>query len=86
MDNLILLLKLFPLLLQAILAIEAAAPIAGAGAAKLELLTSTVRSGFTAADFGTNMISQNQFLAWLQAITASIVTFYNILGIFKTTT
>ena len=83
MDTLLLILKLFPLLLAAIQTIEASAPVPGAGAAKLQLLTTTVKSGFTAADFGTSMISQDQFLLWLQTITATIVTFYNILGIFK---
>jgi hypothetical protein len=34
----------------------------------------------------TAKISQDQLLLWLQTITATIVTFYNILGIFKTST
>jgi hypothetical protein len=83
MENILLILKLFPLLIEAIQAIEASAPVPAVGAAKLDLLTGAVREGYKSAHFSTNMISQDQLIAWLQAITASIVTFYNIVGIFK---
>jgi hypothetical protein len=85
MNNLLLILQLFPFLLEAIKAIEAAAPVPDIGAAKFQLLKTTVQSGVTAGGLATAKISEDQFLLWLQAITATIVTFYNILGIFKTT-
>jgi hypothetical protein len=85
MGNLLLFLKLFPLLLAAIQAIEASAQVPKTGPAKLELLVATVRSGIKAADFAPNALSETQFLSWLQTITATIVTFYNVLGIFKKT-
>jgi hypothetical protein len=83
MNTLLLILQLFPLLLEAIKAIETAAPVADVGAAKFQLLTKTVQSGVSSADLATAKITQDQFLLWLQTITATIVTFYNILGIFQ---
>jgi hypothetical protein len=85
MNTLLLILQLLPYLLEAIQAIETAAPVPDAGAAKFQLLKTSVQSGVTAGDLATAKISEDQFLLWLQTITATIVTFYNILGIFKTT-
>jgi hypothetical protein len=83
MNTLLLILQLFPLLLESIKAIEIAAPVPNAGAAKLQLLTTTVRSGISPADLATARLSQDQVLTWLQMITATIVTFYTLVGIFK---
>jgi hypothetical protein len=85
MNILLLILKLFPMLIDAIQAIEASAPVAKVGPAKAALLTSVVASAYSSGKVDPKLISQNQLLELLQMIAAEIVSFYNLIGIFKTT-
>jgi hypothetical protein len=85
MNILLLILKLFPMLIDAIQTIETSAPVAKVGPAKAALLQSVVASAYTAGKVDPKLISQDQLLALLQTIAAEIVSFYNLIGIFKTT-
>ena len=86
MQILLLIMQLFPLMLEAIQKIEATAAIAKVGPAKLQLVRQVTAAayGTTPQQFGSKLISQDQLLSIIEAITMSIVAFYNLVGIFKT--
>jgi hypothetical protein len=84
MDILLLIFKLFPMLIESIETIETSAPVANVGPEKAALLTNVVATTYKAAKVDPKVISQDQLLSLLQAITEEVVAFYNLIGIFKT--
>jgi hypothetical protein len=84
MNILLLILKLFPLLIEAIQTIETSAPVAKVGPAKAALLSNVVSAAYKAGGVNPKVISQDQLLSLLQAIMVEIVGFYNLIGVFKT--
>jgi hypothetical protein len=84
MQAFLLILQMFPTLLEAIVAIETTAATPKVGPAKLQLIKQVVSSASATEQFGSKMISQDQLLSMIEAITASIVVFYNLIGVFKT--
>lgn len=74
-------LTLFPLVIQAVQAIEAAIPTGGNGQAKLELIKNTLQSAYDASTqaFGTF----EQIWPVLKNVVSGIVTAFNATGIFK---
>ena len=85
MQILLIIMQLFPLLLQAIQTIETTAATPKVGAAKLQLLTEVIHTASGSGQFDAKMISQVQLLSIIQTIAAAIVAFYNLIGAFKTT-
>jgi hypothetical protein len=85
LNTILIILQLLPALLQAIVAIESTAPVPKVGPAKASLLAKVISTVPTEGTFGKHVISQDQLLSIIQAITISIVSFYNLVGIFKTT-
>jgi len=75
---------MFPTLLEAIVAIEATAATPKVGPAKLQLVKQVVSSASGNRQFSSKMITQDQLLSIIEGITASIVAFYNLIGVFKT--
>jgi hypothetical protein len=84
MNILLFILKLFPMLIEDIQMIETSAPVAKVGPAKAALLKSAVASAYAAGKVDPKLISQNELLELIQAIADEIVSFYNLIGIFKT--
>ena len=85
MNTFLLIMQLFPLILAAIQQIEATAQVPKVGPAKLTLLTKTVSAAYHASTFEPAVISQDSLIALIESITADVVAFYNLVGIFKTT-
>jgi hypothetical protein len=75
---------MFPTLLEAIMAIETTAATAKVGPAKLQLVKQVVSAASGTQQFSSKMITQDQLMSIIAAITASIVAFYNLIGVFKT--
>ena len=83
MSILLLILKLFPILMAVMQTVETTAPLPRIGASKLSLVKSVVVSAFQAEVTDKSTISQDQLLTLIEAVTAQIVAFYNLVGIFK---
>ena len=81
MNTLIQTLKLFPLLFQAVQSVEnsapAAQPVPGA-------VAHAVAASLQSELVDSRIITQDQLLSIIQAITVSIVSIFNIWNIFKT--
>jgi hypothetical protein len=74
-------LSLLPVIIQAVQAVEAALPAQGQGAAKLELVKSTLQAAFATA---TDAVGTFEGLwSTLQPVVSSVVAFMNSTGIFK---
>ena len=86
MQILLMIMQLFPLLLQAIQTIETTAATSKVGPAKLQLVKEVISHAAATEQFGTKIITPDQLLSIIEAITASIVAFYNLIGVFKTST
>ena len=88
MATLVLLLKLFPVILSTVQAVEAAIPLPTAGKAKLDLVLGTVSDVYLAGQqlsspHAGQDISIDHLLALVAQTIGRIVTTLNALGIFK---
>lgn len=72
---------LFPLLIQAVQAVEAAIPVSGNGQQKLELIKSIIQSSYESSN--KVMVTFEQLWTPLSSVVKSIVTAFNASGIFK---
>lgn len=76
-----LILSLFPLIINAVKAIEAAVPQGGAGAAKLEAIREMLNTSYEASNKAYGAFEQ----VWpiLKGVVESIVKLFNSTGVFK---
>ena len=84
MNLLLAILQIFPLVLAAVQAVEAAIPLPSQGKAKLDLVLDIVKSGFEASADLAKSFSWDKLLTLLVPMIAKIVALNNALGLFKT--
>ena len=84
MKQLLIILQIFPLVLSAIQAVEAAIPIPNQGKQKLDLVLDVVKSGFDASADLAKSFSWDGLVAVVVPMIAKIVALHNVLGLFKT--
>ena len=75
--------KLFPLLLSAVLAVEEAIPIAGQGKKKLDLVLDVLKSAYDTGDELLCEFPWQKVVQIAEPMIAKIVAALNELGIFK---
>ena len=83
MNTLLIILKLFPLVLAAVQAVEQAIPLPGQGNKKLELVLDVVKSGFDASADLAKQFSWQKLLTVVVPMIARIVDLHNALGLFQ---
>ena len=83
MKQLLIILQIFPLVLSAIQAVEAAIPIPSQGKQKLDLVLDVVKSGFDASTDLTRSFSWEALVAVVVPMIAKIVDLHNALGLFQ---
>ena len=76
-------LKLFPVILGAVQAVEAAIPLPSAGKAKLDLVLGTVTDVYSSTQQVTPEMPLDRLTALVTQTVARVVTTFNALGIFK---
>ena len=84
MKQLLIILQIFPLVLAAVQAVEAAIPIPAQGKQKLDLVLDVVKSGFDASADLSKSFSWDKLVAVVVPMIARIVALNNALGLFKT--
>ena len=84
MNTLLIILQLFPLVLAAVQAVEAAIPMPGEGKQKLDLVLDVVKSGFDASAGLAKQFSWEALVGVVVPMIAKIVALHNALGLFKT--
>lgn len=76
-----LVLSLFPLVIDAVKAIEAAYPATGQGTSKLELIRTVIQQAY---DTGTGAVAKfDDVWPVLQKTVGAVVSFFNTVGAFK---
>lgn len=83
MQTLIAILKLIPVIVSTVQALEAAVPLAGQGKAKLDLILATVSDVYTAGEEIRKEIPQDKIVQLITQIVSRVVGLFNALGIFK---
>jgi hypothetical protein len=83
MNTLLIILKIFPLVLAAVQAVEQAIPLPGQGNKKLELVLDVVKSGFDASADLARQFSWEKLLTVVVPMIARIVDLHNALGLFQ---
>jgi len=86
MNKLTIILKLFPIILNAVQAVEAAIPLPGQGQKKLDLVLDVVKQAYDASAELTTSFSWDKLAAVVVSMVASIVKMLNALGIFQKST
>ena len=84
MNSLLIILKLFPLILAAVQAVEQAIPLPGQGNRKLELVLDVLKSAYDGSTDLTKQFSWDKLVAVVVPMIAKIVALNNALGVFKT--
>ena len=84
MNTLLIILRIFPLVLAAVQAVEQAIPLPGQGKKKLDLVLDVVKSGFDASADLTKQFSWQKLLTVVVPMIAKIVALHNAMGLFKT--
>lgn len=83
MKNLLLIMKLFPLLLSAVKAVEEAIPLPGQGKRKLDLVLDVLKSAYDAGDDLLREFTWEKVVQVAIPIISKIVAALNDLGVFK---
>jgi hypothetical protein len=83
MNTLLIILKIFPLVLAAVQAVEKAIPLPGQGNKKLELVLDVLKSAFDGSADLTNEFSWDKLVAVVVPMIARIVDLHNALGLFQ---
>jgi len=83
MKNLLLIMKLFPLLLSAVKAIEEAIPLPGQGKKKLDLVLDILKSAYDTGDDLLREFPWQKVAQIAEPMITKIVAALNELGIFK---
>ncbi len=82
MKTLLAILKLFPVILEAVRAVEAAIPLPGQGAKKLDLILEILKSAYDASSDLAKEFSWQKLAAIVVPMIARIVDLHNELGLF----
>jgi hypothetical protein len=86
MNTLLIILKIFPLLLAAIQAVEQAIPLPGQGNKKLELVLDVLKSAYDASADLSKQFTWDKLVAVVVPMIAKIVDLHNALGLFQKST
>ena len=83
MKTLLLIMKLFPLLLSAVRAVEEAIPLPGQGKRKLDLALDALKSAYDAGDELLREFPWQKVVQIAEPMITKIVGLLNALGVFK---
>jgi hypothetical protein len=82
MNKLTIILKLFPIILSAVQAVEAAIPLPGQGQKKLDLILNVIKQAYDASSELTTSFSWDKLVGVVVPMIAQIVELHNELGLF----
>ena len=83
MNTLLIILKIFPLVLAAVQAVEEAIPLPGQGNKKLELVLDVLKSAYDGSKDLAKQFSWDKLIALVVPMIAKIVDLHNALGLFQ---
>ncbi len=83
MNTLLIILKIFPLVLAAVQAVEQAIPLPGQGNKKLELVLDVLKSAYDGSADLAKQFSWDKLVAVVVPMIAKIVDLNNALGLFQ---
>ena len=83
MNSLLIILKLFPLILAAVQAVEQAIPLPGQGNKRLELVLDVLKSAYDGSRDLAKQFSWDKLVAVVVPMIAKIVDLHNALGLFQ---
>ena len=83
MNTLLIILKIFPLVLAAVQAIEQAIPLPGQGNKKLELVLDVLKSAYDGSTDLAKQFSWDKLVAIVVPMIAKIVALNNAVGLFQ---
>ena len=83
MNTLLLIVKIFPLLLAAVKAVEEAIPLPGQGKKKLDLVLDVIKSAFDASTDLSASFSWPKLVSLVVPMITQIVDLHNALGLFQ---
>jgi hypothetical protein len=83
MNTLLNILKLFPLVLSAVRAVEEAIPLPGQGKKKLDLILDVLKSAYDGSTDLAKQFSWDKLVAIVVPMIAKIVDLHNALGLFQ---
>ena len=83
MNTLLIILRIFPLVLAAVQAVEQAIPLPGQGKKKLDLVLDVLKSAYDAGTDLSASFSWEKLLTVVVPMIARIVALYNALGLFQ---
>ena len=86
MNTLLIILKIFPLVLAAVQAVEQAIPLPGQGSKKLDLVLNVIRSAYDGSTDLAKQFSWDKLVAVVVPMIAKIVALHNVLGLFQKST
>ena len=86
MKTLLLAIKLLPLVLEVVRAVEAALPLPGQGKKKLDLVLDVIKSAYDASTDLTASFSYEKLVTLVVPMIARIVDLHNALGMFQKST
>ena len=83
MNTLLIILRIFPLVLAAVQAVEQAIPLPGQGKKKLDLVLDVLKSAYDAGTDLSASFSWEKMLTVVVPMIAKIVDLHNALGLFQ---
>ena len=83
MNTLLIILRIFPLVLAAVQAVEQAIPLPGQGKKKLDLVLDVIKSAYDAGNDLSASFSWEKLLTVVVPMIAKIVDLHNALGLFQ---
>lgn len=86
MNTLLLILKIFPLVLAAVQAVEQAIPLPGQGNKKLELVLDVLKAAYDGSADLAKQFSWDKLVAVVVPMIGKIVDLHNALGLFPKST
>ena len=86
MNSLLIVLKIFPLVLMAVKAVEEAIPLPGQGKKKLDLVLDVIKSAFDASADLSSSFSWQKLVTLVVPMINQIVSLHNALGLFSKAT
>ena len=86
MPSFLIILRIFPVVLAAVKAVEEAIPLPGQGKVKLDLVLDVIKSAFDASTELTASFSFEKLLTLVVPMIERIVALHNALGLFQKST
>ena len=83
MKTLLAILRLLPVILEAVRALESAIPLPGQGKKKLDLILQIIKSAYDASSTLAKDVSFEKLVAVIVPMIARIVDLHNALGLFE---